>query len=216
MELERLLQWMEPSLDTAFAPPPFDSTIAAEFLPVAGRSEASHRALLQRWNGFYALNGLLHVFGACNAPPNHSIRVWNAPDGWRRSWGRLTEGLTFFGESAFGDQFAYRGGKIVRFKSLEGGIDALQATIDEWLEACLLDPEFMLHQRVYDACAAVHGPVPYGGHFAPTGQIKSIRDLTPQTVHVVPSRDSMELKSVAASNVVSRSTSQIMRAPIRK
>ncbi len=206
MELARLIVWMEGFVDRAFEPPPFDADIAAEFLPAAGRSEADHLALLMRSNGFYALEGLLHLFGACAAPPNHSLRAWNAPDGWRASWGRLTEGLTFFAEDGFGDQFAYRGGKIVRLKTLAGGIEVMQATLSEWIEAVLLEPEYMLHAKLFRQCVARLGPLPHGGHFVPAAPIDPSLPIDPNVMTVMPARDSLDLKSVMASRVVRRSS----------
>jgi hypothetical protein len=213
MELDRLLIWMEPFVDSSFSPPAFDAAVATDVLgPAAGRSIDIHARLLQHWNGFYALDGLLHVFGACEFPPNHSLRAWNAPDGWRAAWGRLTEGLTFFAEDAFGDQFAYRGGKIVRMRTLAGGLEVTHASITEWIEAVLLEPEYMLNAKLFRACVARLGGLPHGGHIVPTNQLSTGEPLDPEHVTVMPSRDSMEVKAVMASRVVRRS-SQSIRIP---
>lgn len=207
MDMERLMVWMEPWIDPGFQPPPLDEAIASELLVVAGRSEAHHMDMLRRWNGFYALGGLLHVFGACVEPPSHSMLLWNQFDGWRSAWGRLTDGLVFFAEDAFGDQFAYRAGKIVRFRALAGGIEAVQATLSEWIESVLLEPDYVLNKRLFDACVREHGPLPHGGHFAPVGPLDDARTLEPGNVQVVPARDSMEMKAVMASRVVRRTSS---------
>jgi hypothetical protein len=210
MELDRLLVWMEPYIDRSFVPQPFDLAVATDVLgPAAGRSLETHVRLLEQWNGFYALDRLLHVFGACEFPPNHSLRAWNASDGWRASWGRLTEGLTFFAEDAFGDQFAYRGGKIVRLRTLAGGIEVLHASLTEWIEAVLLEPEYVLNAKLYRACIAQLGPLPHGGHIVPTNQISTGEPLDPQHVAVTPARDSMEVKAVMAARVVRKSSTSI-------
>jgi hypothetical protein len=211
MDIEPLIHWMEPLVDTTFVAPRFDPAIADEALPSAGRGEVAHRRLLAQWNGFYALGGLLHVFGACDAPPNHSLRAWNRLDGWRAAWGRQTEGLTFFAEDAFGDQFAYRNGKVVRFRALVGGIAAMQSTIDEWLEAVLLDPGYMLHQRVFDECVRRYGPLPRGGHFVPIGPVGEDQVIDPANCQVMPARDSMEMKAAAPPRMIRRASS--MRIP---
>jgi hypothetical protein len=213
MDLARLLVWMEPWIDASFHAPAFDPSIAAEILPAAGRNEPAHAALLRRYNGFFALEGLLHVFGACAAPPNHSLRAWNAPDGWRAAWGLSTEGLTFFAEDAFGDQFGYRGGKIVRFRASIGRIEAMQATLEEWIEAVTLEPDYTLNQRVFRECVRAHGPLARGGHFVSNAPRVEGQPLDPATVTVVPSRDSLEMMAASASRVVRRSTSGSMRIP---
>lgn len=196
MNFDALLRFIEPMLDQDFRPPPFDPTIAATTLSGIGRSYEPHLALLQWRNGFYAFGGLLHVFGSCGTPPNHSILAWNDRDnGWRRSWGPVTEGCTFFAQTAFGDQFGYRGGKVVRLKALEGRVDAAEASIDEWLQTVVLDPDFAMDKRLFDACVRVHGPLPHGGHFAPTMPYNPSAPLEPSNMQIVPTRDSMETKA---------------------
>jgi hypothetical protein len=212
MDFDRLLLWMEPFVDRDFIPPPFDAAVAAEVLAAAGRSETVHTRLLQRWNGFYALGHLLHVFSACASPPNQSLLGWNADNGWRGSWGLSTEGLTFFAEDAFGDQFAYRAGKVVRLRTIIGGIEAMQTTLEEWIEAVLLEPEYILNRRLFDACVTRHGPLPAGGHFVPTVPLAVGDSIDPDRVQIVPARDSMEMKAVTAARIVRR-TSQSMRIP---
>jgi hypothetical protein len=196
MPIDALLRFVEPYLDQDFRPPPYDSTIAAMALAAAGRSQDFHQGILQRRNGFYAFSGLLHVFGACSSPPNHSLLSWNdLRDGWRKSWGPVTEGCFFFAQTAFGDQFGYRGGKVVRLRALEGRIDAAEASFEEWLKTVFLDPDFALDKRLFDACVRAHGPLPHGGHFAPAMPYDPNAPLVPATMQVVPTRDSMETKA---------------------
>jgi hypothetical protein len=196
MPIDALLRFVEPYLDQDFSPPPYDPTIAAMALMAAGRSQDFHQGILQRRNGFYAFSGLLHVFGACSTPPNHSLLSWNdLRDGWRKSWGPVTEGCFFFAQTAFGDQFGYRGGKVVRLRALEGRVDAAEASFEEWLKTVFLDPDFALDKRLFDACVREHGPLPHGGHFAPAMPYDPNAPLVPATMQVVPTRDSMETKA---------------------
>ena len=211
MDLDRLLIWMEPWIDATYSAPAFDPNAAEDVLAASGRSREEHSRLLQRWNGFYALNGALHVLGACNAPPNHSLSAWNEPTGWRAAWGRYTEGLTFFAQGAFGDQFAYRAGKIVRFHAKNGRSDVMQATLAEWIEAVLLEPDYTLNQRFFEECVRAHGPLPHGGLFVPNAGSSFDEPGTPERMHVVPARDAMEMYAVSASRPVRRTSSASMR-----
>jgi hypothetical protein len=211
MDFDALIRFVDRYVDADFSAPPYDPTVGAVMLPNAGRSQAFHERVLQHRNGFYAFNGLLHVMGACTAPPNHSLLSWNDPTGWRGAWGATVDGLTFFAQSAFGDQFGYRGGKIVRLRALEGIVVASHASLDEWFEAALLDPESTLSQRAFDACVRVHGPLPHGGHFAPVGAFNPDLPIDPAAMTVVPTRDSMEMKAAAAVNVVRRRSSMSVR-----
>lgn len=213
MDFDALIRFVDRYVDADFSAPPYDPAIAAAVLPYAGRSQAFHERLLQHRNGFYAFNGLLHVLGACTSPPNHSLLTWNDPTGWRSAWGVTLEGLVFFAQNAFGDQFGYRAGKIVRLKALEGVVMASHASLDEFLQAALLDPETTLSQRAFDACVRAHGALPHGGHFAPEGGAYNPDvGIEAARMGVVPTRDSMEMKAAAAANVVRRRSSMSMRA----
>jgi len=209
VDVERVLPLILPLLDREFVPPAFDAVIAADVLSAAGMNEPSHTRLLQEWNGFYAFDGLLHVFGACSEPANHSLQAWNAADGWRLAWGRSTEGLTFFAEDAFGDQFAYRAGKIVRLRPLLGGIVVMQATLLEWIETLLLEPDRILHRKLFRECTDKLGPLPRGAHFVPSVPLETGTPLNPEQSHAVPARDSMEMKAVSAAQVVRRTSQQL-------
>jgi hypothetical protein len=213
MPIQALLKFVEPYLDQDFQPPSYDSHIAETVLASAGRSRDLHTAMLQWRNGFYAFNGLLHVFGACESPPNHSLLAWNdTNNGWRKSWGSVTEGCTFFAQSAFGEQFGYRGGKVVRLRALEGRVEAAAATFEEWLQMVLLDPDFALDKRLFDACVRVHGPLPRGGHFVPTMPYDPNAPLDPATMQIVPTRDSMETKAeLLRSGLARRRSSMTFR-----
>jgi hypothetical protein len=95
-----------------------------------------HRRLLELANGAYLYDHALHVFGACESPPWHSLRAWNAPDGWRALYGDAAAGLVFFAEDAFGDQFAYtgRGGEVVCFEAEVGRVVPVAGSFLEWVE----------------------------------------------------------------------------------
>jgi hypothetical protein len=200
MDLDALLRFLDPYLDQDFRPPAYDPAIASAVLGGAGRSQGLHERLLQRHNGFYAFGGLLHVLGACAAPPNHALPVWNDASGWRHAWGYALDGCTFFAQSAFGDQFGYRGGKIIRFRALEGRVDVMHAGLEEWLEAVILDPEFSLDKRLFDACVRALGPLPHGGHFAPLESQSPEAPLDPSRMQVIPTRDSLEIKAAHVKN----------------
>jgi hypothetical protein len=215
MDNAALFRFIEPYIDKDFAPPPFDPTIAATVLPAAGRSQLLHEQLLQWRNGFFAFEGLLHVLGACGSPPNHSIFSWNDRSGWRRTWGPLTEGCVFFAQTAFGDQFAYRGGKVVRLRAFEGRVDAMAASLEEWIQSAILDPDFALDRRLFEACVKVHGPLPRGGHFAPTMPYDPAQPLDPSSMQVVPTRDAMEMKGDLVRAGLFRRRSSMSFRPLR-
>lgn len=206
MDIDRVLTWMKASVDSDFTAPPVDEALARRVLTeAAGRNLDAHLAVLHRWNGFYALGGLLHVLGACSAPPNHSLEAWNSPDGWRRAYGMRTDGIAFFAQDAFGDQFGYRGGKVVRLRAQTGTVEGVAITLVEWLETVLVEPDYTLSRKAYQECVAAHGALPHGGLFYVPVMQGGLFDV--QKVQVTPRRDGMEMLAVAAANSTRRPSS---------
>jgi hypothetical protein len=122
--------------DAAFEPPPFDAAVAEEVLGPSGAPGTPHRRLLELANGAYLYGHALHLFGACESPPWHGLRSWNAPAAWRDAYGGAADGLVFFAEDAFGDQFAYsgRGGEVVCFEAELGRVVPVAPSFVAWLE----------------------------------------------------------------------------------
>src|SRR4051812_19529700 len=60
---------------------------------------------LQASNGLYAFESALHLFPAGSGGEELSLTQWNASDLWRQEYGEFAEGLMFFAEDAFGNQF---------------------------------------------------------------------------------------------------------------
>jgi len=131
-------------------------------LPVPGLNE-----LLDRHEGFYALNRSLHVLGRVREPRFHSIFLWNDPQGWISEYGDLAEGLLFFAENAFGDQFAFDGERIVRFDAETGARTGIAETVEQWLAILLDDPDRYLESAGIAAWTQRNGLIPFGKHLAP-------------------------------------------------
>jgi hypothetical protein len=198
MDSTRLLAWVEPSIVAEFVPPRFDAACARATLDAAGRSADDHARFLDRWNGCYAFGGALHVLGARPEPPNQSLDAWNRPDGWREAFGLLVEPCWFFAESAFGDQFGYRDGKVVRLRALEARVEPMASSFSQWLEAVFLDPQRWLSLDVFDAAVRRLGPLPFGGHFGPPPAWTQGSALRADQLDVLPARDNLELRGAAS------------------
>ena len=203
MDINKLIQWVEPSIVQGFGPPPFHEACAQATFAAAGRSADDHRSFLARWNGCYALGGALHLFGARTDPPNQSLDAWNRNDGWRQCFGPLIDGVTFFAESAFGDQFGYRDGKVVRFKALEARVERIAPDFSGWLEQVFIEPARFVSLDLFHECVQRHGPLPFGGHFGVLPMWVPGRPLRASDTEVLPSRDNMELRAAAAMRISS-------------
>lgn len=153
--LDRLLAKVDP----LFAVPAFDETA----LPAGFPLHATHRALLKRRNGGYFWGGALHVFGACAEPEYHSLNRWNSDDLWRKQYGSAADGLFFFAEDSFGDQFALdANGKVFAFRAERGLVEELADDFEQWLLIATEAPDELLGRQVFSRWATANGRLPYG------------------------------------------------------
>jgi hypothetical protein len=201
MDLQKLFAWVEPTIVAGQSAPAFEVDSARATMMAAGRSADDHTKFLRRWNGCYALQGALHLFGARSDVPNQSLDQWNRADGWRQSFGMLIDGVTFFADTGFGDQFGYRDGKVVRLRALDARVERMASSFTEWLELVFLEPSRYLSTDLFEACVARLGPLPPGGHFAPAPTHAPGDPVSVAALEVMPCRDNLELRG-AASMVV--------------
>lgn len=153
--LDRLLTKIDPLFQT----PPFDPKLLPEGMPLA----KTHRQLLEKRNGGYFWGGALHVFGACAEPEFHGLVPWNAPDLWRAPYAEAAEGLFFFAEDAFGDQFALdAAGKVYQFLSEQGLAKEIADDFDQWLLMVVEATDELLAREAFAGWAAEHGKLPHG------------------------------------------------------
>jgi hypothetical protein len=106
------------------------------------------------------------------------------------------DGVFFFAETGFGDQFGYQHGKVVCLRSSDLRMERCASNFAEWLEDVFLDPTRWLGSELFDACVARLGALPRGGHFAPIPPWTAGSPRSAAQMEVVPARDSMEMKGV--------------------
>jgi hypothetical protein len=89
-----------------------------------------HARLLSLTNGLDAYGGYFRLFGV--GPWSvRDMRRWNSRSGWRAAWDGRADGWWCFGETAWGDQYAYASGDDPF---------ATDTTVYR-LDACRLEPE---------------------------------------------------------------------------
>src|SRR5579859_1002630 len=79
--------------------------------------------MLEQKNGLYAFEQALHVFPlASDVTGTMTLEEWNSRTLWRSAYADLTDGLLFFGEDVFGDQFCLsaRDSTVLRFHAETG------------------------------------------------------------------------------------------------
>jgi hypothetical protein len=123
--------------------------------------------MLQSKNGFYAFESALHVFPLTSAA-GMSLEEWNSESLWRGVYQYLAEGLLFFAEDAFQDQFALSACGVLRFKAETGETSCLADSIDGWAENILRDYKTETGWPLASRWQADGGPLPAGKRLVPT------------------------------------------------
>ena len=84
--------------------------------------------VLRRLNGLSVQSGVNRLFGV-RGEPTMDLRAWNETDNWKFAWAGRVDQFLCIGETAFGDQYAFR---------YEGGVLSSEVYL---LEANFLEPE---------------------------------------------------------------------------
>ncbi|MBO0912515.1 MAG: SMI1/KNR4 family protein [Acidobacteria bacterium] len=94
--------------------------------------------MLEQKNGFYAFEYALHAF-PLTGDPETGLDAWNAGSLWRDEYQDLAEGLLFFAEDIFEDQFCLskKHGGVHRFHAETGQTTLMAASVEEWAEVIL-------------------------------------------------------------------------------
>ncbi len=113
-----------------------------------------HRAALQESNGVEVHAGYIRLFGVRTTESIDAI-VWNQSDCWKFAWGDRCSGYWCFGETAWGDQYAYalealRSGEAVNVYFLDALSMTSQLVASSFTE--FLEKEFVRSAKdPYDA-----------------------------------------------------------------
>lgn len=183
-------------IDPLFKSPAFD----AAALPAGMTLHPAHRELLEKRNGGYFHGGALHVFGACAEPAFHSLPAWNAADGWRTAFGEATEGLFFFAETAFGDQFAHDdSGKVFALRSEEGVVEQVADDFEHWLLKVIADPDGELARDYFVGWVQAHGHLPHGSQLQAFPPFVLLGDEEEPDIEAVDAFDNMAFHGAFAS-----------------
>ncbi len=146
--------------------------------PLAARPEALVKALepyvlgpellhmLERRNGFYAFESALHVF-PLTSPVGMSLEEWNAESLWRHGYEDLTEGLLFFAEDIFQNQFCLSADGVLRFYAETGATAFMGDSIESWAEKILGGNGNETSWQLASRWQAENGPLPTGKRLMP-------------------------------------------------
>jgi hypothetical protein len=124
--------------------------------------------MLRLRNGFYAFESALHVF-PLTFDPAAGLEAWNAASLWRDAYQDLAEGLLFFAEDIFQDQFclSLKQSGVFRFQSETGQTDFLADSLERWADRVLSDHRVETGWPLAHEWQAARGPLPAGQRLMP-------------------------------------------------
>lgn len=193
-DLDKLMARVDP----LFKAPAFDASKLPQGMPL----HASHKKLLERRNGGYFWGGALHVFGACDEPAFHSLVRWNAPDGWRAPYGEDLDGVFFFAEDAFGDQFALDAkGHVLRLKAETGALEELADDFDQWLLIVVEATDELLGRGTFAAWASQNGRLEPGSQLQAFPPYLFAEDPDDVQLEAVDAFENMEFHAAIAAQL---------------
>lgn len=122
--------------------------------------------MLQGRNGFYTFESSLHVFPLTSSNAM-GLEEWNALSLWRNSYQDLAEGLLFFAEDAFQDQFCLSADAVLRFRAETGERVFLADSIENWAAVLLENYQQESGWPLASKWQAEHGPLQPGRRLMP-------------------------------------------------
>jgi hypothetical protein len=119
-------------------------------------------------NGFYAFESALHVFPV-TTDKRSGVEGWNANVLWRNEYHDLAEGLLFFAEDVFQDQFCLstKQSGVFRFHAESGQIDFLADSLEKWAARILSNDRVETGWPLAHEWQAKNGPLPRGQRLMP-------------------------------------------------
>ncbi|SRR5258708_2024827 len=124
--------------------------------------------MLQQRNGFYAFESALHVFPVSCVPASGvDLETWNSGILWRGEYKGFVEGLLFFAEDVFQDQFCIAQKGILRFKAETGETIFMADSLERWADLILSDYKYQTGWTLASQWQAENGPLPPGKRLMP-------------------------------------------------
>jgi len=96
-----------------------------------------------------------------------NLEAWNSRDLWTHEYGGLAEGLFFFAEDAFGNQFCLREEGVCSFDAETGETESLGRSVEDWAHRVLAEYELLTGFPLFHDWQVEHGRVPSGSRLVP-------------------------------------------------
>lgn len=138
---------------------------------LTGLLPPNHARLLQQLNGLTVFHGAFRLFGL-RPEAFLDFHQWNEASTWKFAWDERVEPFLIFGETGWGDQYAYR---LDASGALEGTVYFLEATMlrpepladsfDDFLRDELLRNATKPYDEMTVLAHEKLGPLPAGSHW---------------------------------------------------
>lgn len=150
-----------------FKPSPFVASVEIEDYFENSPIDEVHHQLIVEYNGFFAFDRALHLFGCSRELPFHDMINRNRPSPWRKMYDESAAGLVFFAEELFGNMFAYAKDGVVFFDLETGEREIVAQNFNGWLRYVIDDIDYVTGWKIAQDWTATHGSVPFGSHLCP-------------------------------------------------
>jgi hypothetical protein len=130
--------------------------------------DAAYADFLKEYNGLYAFDRALHLFGVDPAAQYHDLSFRNSPAAeWRKAYGPMLNDICFFAEDLFGHLFGMRGPEAIVFDPESGNLDTLAEGFAGWLTFIEEDTDYATGQSLAQAWSEEKGVIPFDSRLAP-------------------------------------------------
>jgi hypothetical protein len=177
-------------LSSIGGPPLGPALTARSSMPI---SAEPLRELLERRNGFHAFESALHFFPLGPAAPGvMTVQLWNEPSLWRAEYEGATDGLLFFAEDLFGEQFGLRDRGVVRFDPETATITDLAPSLEAWAELILQNFRDETGWPLAHEWQRRNGPIPPDHRLRPYPPLIAGGELAVEHLTAIPTVEALQ------------------------
>lgn len=142
---------------------PKDNLLAKEFLDKIG--DVAYNEFTSKINGGYFFTRSLQLYSLTSLNSYHSIKVIN--DLFVSEYKHLADGLIFFGQDIFGNQFGFEKSGIVFFNIETADRELIASNFSEWLNVIMNDLEYFTGLRLAEDWVKEKGYIDYNERLCP-------------------------------------------------
>lgn len=193
--LEKLLSGASPSL-SADSP-----TLSERLSSLAGPLADELLRMLRKRNGFYALEGALHVFPSYSGQQAIGLDEWNDDGLWRAEYQGMADGCLFFAEDVFGGQFCIKDGKVSTFDPETGALEYLADDIEGWAAAIVGNYDVLTGYPLAHQWQSQNTQLPAGKRLLPKTPFVAGGEFDLENLYLVDAVEGMKFRADIANQI---------------